>query len=161
MLHIRPARPGDAEVIAGLIRDLAAYENLAHEAEATPAQLDAVLFGASPRVFCDLADWDGLTVGLALWFYNFSTFRGRHGIWLEDLYVRPEQRGRGIGKALITALAKRCTAEGLGRLEWSVLDWNVSAIGFYEGLGAEVMPDWRICRLTGAALEAAGGGAEG
>lgn len=157
MLRIRDAAIGDGPLIAGFIRELAEYEKLAHEAQADPAELERSLFGVSPKVFCDIAEWDGQPVGFALWFYNFSTFRGRHGIYLEDLFVRPDQRGRGVGKALITGLARRCVAQGLGRLEWAVLDWNVSAIGFYEGLGAAVMPDWRICRLTGAALEAVGG----
>jgi GNAT superfamily N-acetyltransferase len=157
MLNIRPADATDAALISELIRDLAEYEKLAHEAQATPADVERALFGPSPKAFCDIAELDGEPVGLALWFYNFSTFRGRHGIYLEDLFVRPAARGKGVGKALITGLARRCVREGLARLEWAVLDWNVSAIGFYEGLGARVMDDWRICRLTGAALEQVGG----
>ena len=156
MLTIRPARPGDEALVSDLIRALAEYEKLAHEAEATPADVARALFSPAPKAFCDIAEWDGEPVGFALWFYNYSTFRGRHGIYLEDLFVRPAARGKGAGKALITGLARRCVEQGLPRLEWSVLDWNVSAIGFYEGLGAKVMDDWRICRLTGEALVAVG-----
>jgi GNAT superfamily N-acetyltransferase len=112
------------------------------------------LFTPRPRVFCDLAEWDGAAAGFALWFYNFSTFRGRCGIYLEDLYVRPGQRGRGIGKALLTHLAGRCQAEGLARLEWAVLDWNAPSIGFYESLGALPQSEWTVYRLTGGALQA-------
>jgi GNAT superfamily N-acetyltransferase len=157
MLTLRDAAPGDGELIAGFIRELAEYEKLAHEAQADPAELERALFGPAPKVFCDIAAWDGAPVGFALWFYNFSTFRGRHGIYLEDLYVRPDQRGRGVGKALITGLARRCIDQGLARLEWAVLEWNAPAIGFYQGLGAQVMDDWRICRLTGEALAKVGG----
>lgn len=160
MLNIRPAEPRDAALIASLVRELAEYEKLAHEAQATPADVERALFSPAPKAFCDIAEWDGEPVGFALWFYNFSTFRGRHGVYLEDLFVRPAARGRGVGKALITGLARRCVEQGLARLEWSVLDWNVSAIGFYEGLGATVMDDWRICRLTGEALAAVGAQAE-
>jgi diamine N-acetyltransferase len=156
MLAIRAARPGDEALIAGMIGELAEYEKLAHEAVATPDDVARALFSAQPRAFCDIAEWDGEPVGFALWFYNYSTFRGRHGIYLEDLFVRPAARGKGVGRALIAGLARRCVEAGLPRLEWAVLDWNVSAIGFYEGLGAEVMDDWRICRLTGEALAAAG-----
>jgi GNAT superfamily N-acetyltransferase len=156
MLTIRPARPGDEAVVSDLIRELAEYEKLAHEAVATPADVARALFSSAPKAFCDMAEWKGEPVGFALWFYNYSTFRGRHGIYLEDLFVRPAARGMGAGKALITGLARRCVEQGLARLEWSVLDWNVSAIGFYEGLGATVMDDWRICRLTGEALAAVG-----
>jgi GNAT superfamily N-acetyltransferase len=156
MLQIRQARPGDEALIAGLILELAEYEKLAHEARATPADVAAALFCAQPKAFCDIAEWDGEAAGLAIWFYNFSTFRGRHGLYLEDLFVRETARGRGIGKALITGLARRCVEEGLARLEWAVLDWNVSAIGFYEGLGARMMDDWTVCRLTGQALETLG-----
>lgn len=160
MLNIRPAEPRDAALIASLVRELAEYEKLAHEAQASPADVERALFSPAPKAFCDIAEWDGEPVGFALWFYNFSTFRGRHGVYLEDLFVRPAARGRGVGKALITGLARRCVEQGLARLEWSVLDWNVSAIGFYERLGATVMDDWRICRLTGEALAAAGAPAE-
>jgi GNAT superfamily N-acetyltransferase len=151
-LLIRPARPGEAGLVLSFIRALAEYERLTHEVEATEAGLDAALFGPSPRAFCDIAEWDGTPAGFALWFYNFSTFRARHGIWLEDLYVDPELRGRGIGKALMAGLARRCVAEGLGRLEWWVLDWNAPAIEVYRAIGARMMDDWTVCRLDGAAL---------
>lgn len=158
MIAIRPADPRDAELISSLIRELAEYERLTHEAQATPADVARALFGDQPKAFCDIAERGGEPVGFALWFYNFSTFRGRHGIYLEDLFVRPVARGEGVGKALMTRLARRCVEQGLARLEWSVLDWNASAIGFYEGLGATLMDDWRICRLTGEALERVGAG---
>lgn len=151
-LHIRPARPGEAGVVLSLIRALADYEKLADEVAATEAGLDAALFGPAPRVFCDIAEWDGAPAGFALWFYNFSTFRAQHGIWLEDLYVLPEHRGRGLGKALMAGLARRCAEEGLGRLEWWVLDWNAPAIDFYRSIGARMMDEWTVCRMDGAAL---------
>jgi GNAT superfamily N-acetyltransferase len=110
-------------------------------------------------VFCDIAEAGGAIVGFALWFYNYSTFVGRHGIWLEDLFVVPERRGGGVGKALLAALARRCTEESLGRLEWAVLDWNEPSIGFYRSLGAVALDDWRTFRLDGAALSRLAGGA--
>lgn len=157
MLTIRAAVPGDGITIHALVSALAEYERLAHEVEARPGDFEVALFGPTPRVFCDLAEWTTASgereaVGLALWFYSFSTFRGRHGIYLEDLFVRPDFRGRGIGKALLTRLARRCVAERLGRLEWSVLDWNQNAIDFYRSLGARPMHDWTVYRLTGEAL---------
>jgi GNAT superfamily N-acetyltransferase len=152
MLQIRPARPADAPLIHGLIRELAGYERLLHEAEAAEADIAAALFGPAPRVFSDIAEWNGEPCGFSLWFYSFSTFRGRHGIYLEDLYVRPGLRGRGIGKALIAELARRCRAEGLARLEWAVLDWNAPAIAFYEGLGARPQDQWTVYRLAGEPL---------
>ena len=111
------------------------------------------LFGPAPRAFCDIAEADGRAVGFALWFYNYSTFAGRHGIYLEDLFVRPEARGLGAGKALLASLARRCLAEDLGRLEWAVLDWNAPSIAFYDRLGAAAMDEWTVRRLTGEALE--------
>ena len=157
MLTIREARPEDAGLIYRFVCDLAEYEKLRHEVTTDEAEMARALFGPNARVFCDIAEWDGAPAGFAVWFYNFSTFRGRHGIYLEDLFVQPEHRGRGIGKALLTGLAQRAVAQGLARVEWAVLDWNVDAIGFYEGLGADVIQDWRICRLTGEALQALGG----
>jgi GNAT superfamily N-acetyltransferase len=154
MLGIRKAEPRDAALIHELICGLAEYERLAHEVDATPAQVAEALFGPEPRVFCDIAEWDGEPAGFALWFYNFSTFRGRCGIYLEDLFVRPEHRGRGIGKALLSRLARRCAEEGLARLEWAVLDWNAPSIAFYESLGARPQSDWIVYRLTEGALEA-------
>lgn len=153
-VRVREAGPDDLATIHGFILDLAAYERLSHEVEATLADLERDLFGPAPRVFCDIAEIDGAPVGFALWFYNYSTFRGRHGIWLEDLFVRPERRGAGAGLALLKALARRCADEDLARLEWSVLDWNTPAIGFYDSLGALAMDEWTTRRLTGAALEA-------
>lgn len=153
-LSIRPARPGEAGLVLGFIRELAQYEKLAHEVEADEAAIEAALFGVNPRAFCDIAERDGEPIGFALWFYNFSTFRGRHGIYLEDLFVRPEHRGFGAGKALLANLARRCVAERLGRLEWWVLDWNEPAIAVYKSLGARPMDEWTVFRLTGEALEA-------
>ncbi len=136
------------------IRRLAEYEKLLHEVDATDALVDAALFGPTPRAFCDIAEFEGEPAGFALWFYSFSTFRGRHGIWLEDLFVEPAFRGHGIGKMLLQRLAQRCRDEGLTRLEWWVLDWNAPSIAFYRGIGAEPMEEWTRFRLTGAALEA-------
>src|SRR6188474_3862179 len=158
-LSIRPARPGEACLVFQFVRELAEYEKLEHEVQATEAMIDAALFGEQPRVFCDIAEWDGEPVGFALWFLNFSSFRGRFGVYLEDLFVRPDFRGRGLGKALMEKLAKRCMQEGWTRFEWAVLDWNKPAIDFYRAIGATVMDDWRICRLTGAALANFAGGA--
>lgn len=156
-LVIRPAEPADVPAIVGLIRALADYERLLSEMQAGEDDLAAALFGGAPRVFCDVACVEGRTVGFALWFYTFSTFVGRHGIWLEDLFVEPERRGHGIGKALLSGLAARCLAENLGRLEWTVLDWNAPSIAFYESQGARPMADWTTYRLTGDALAAMGG----
>jgi len=151
-LALRPARPEDAALILSFVRELADYEKLLHEVEATEDDIVRDLFGPNPRVFCDIAEWDGQPAGLALWFYNYSTFRGRHGIYLEDLYVSPAFRGRGIAKALMRNLARRCIAEGLGRFEWWVLDWNEPAIRFYRSIGARPMDAWTVQRVTGEAL---------
>lgn len=134
------------------MRELAAYEQLASEVQSTPAMLEEALFCAAPRVFCDLAEVDGAAAGIALWFYDFSTFRGRHGIHLEDLFVRPAFRGRGIGRKLLGRLAARCVLEDLPRLSWAVLDWNQPAIDFYRAQGAVLLDDWTGCRLSGEAL---------
>jgi len=155
---LRPAAPTDAPEILALIRELADYEHLLHEVDATREGLHAALFGPTPRVFCDLAEQDGVIAGFALWFYSFSTFRGRHGIYLEDLFVRPAMRGRGIGRALLSGLASRCLREDLARLEWSVLDWNEPALAFYRTLGARGMKDWIPHRVTGEALLTLAGG---
>ncbi len=152
-LVIRAAVPGDSRLILGFIQELAAYEKLAHQVEANEADLDSTLFGDNPRVFCEIADWQGVAVGFALYFYNFSTFQGRHGIWVEDLYVQEHMRGRGIGRRLLESLACRCAREGLGRMEWSVLDWNAPAIAAYRAIGAVPMDEWTVQRLTGEALE--------
>jgi GNAT superfamily N-acetyltransferase len=153
MLEIRPAEPSDSALIFGFVRKLAEYERLLREVVATEADVVRDLFGANPRVFCDLAFWDGAPAGFALWFLNYSTFRGRHGLYLEDLFVEPALRGRGIGKALLKRLAVRCQAEGLSRLEWMVLDWNIPSIAFYKSLGAVAVDDWTVFRLTGDALK--------
>jgi len=151
-LSIRPAAAGDTGLIVRFIRDLAAYEKLEHEAKASEADILRDLFGPAPRVFCDIAEWDGEPVGFALWFYTYSTFQGRHGIWLEDLFVDPAMRGKGAGKALLQNLAQRCVAENLGRLEWWVLDWNEPSIAFYTAQGAVLQDDWTKCRVDGDAL---------
>ena len=158
MISIRPAAPADAPLIFDLIRELAEYEKLAHAVDATPEMIAEALFGATPRLFCDIAEYDGEAAGLAIWFLNFSTFRGRHGIYLEDLFVRPAYRGKGLGKALMARLAARCVEQGYARFEWSVLDWNAPSIAFYQSIGADVLPDWKICRMSGEALAAFGGG---
>ena len=158
-LIIRDAARGDVPIILDFIMKLAVYERLAHEAVATVADLERDLFGAAPKVFCQLAEIDGEPAGFALWYYTFSTFQGRHGIWLEDLFVNPETRGHGVGKALLTDLAQRCVREGLGRYEWNVLDWNQPSIDFYVSQGAMFLDDWRRCRVSGAALEKLGAAA--
>lgn len=151
-LSIRSAGPGDEALILDFIKQLAEYERLSHEVEATAADLTRDLFGKQPRVICEIAEWGGDPVGFALWFYTYSTFRGRHGIWLEDLFVVPEERGHGIGKALLAHLAKRCSNEKLGRLEWWVLNWNAPSIEFYKAQGAVLQDEWTVCRVDGEAL---------
>ena len=153
-LAIRPARPGEASLVFQFVRELAEYEKLEHEVQATEAMIDAALFGEQPRVFCDIAEWDGEPVGFAVWFLNFSTFSGRPGIYLEDIFVRPAFRGRGVGKALMVHLARKCVENGWARLQWSVLDWNTPSIEFYKSLGAELMDEWTVCRVGGPALTA-------
>jgi GNAT superfamily N-acetyltransferase len=154
---IRPATRADAALIFALICELADYEKLAHEVKATEADIAAILFDPSPRAFCDIAELDGEAVGFALWFYNVSTFEGRYGLYLEDLFVRPQARGRGAGLALLRRLAQRCCDEGLARLEWAVLDWNELAINLYDALGATAKSEWITRRLSGAALAALAG----
>jgi GNAT superfamily N-acetyltransferase len=151
-LSIRRAEPRDASLVFSLIRELAEYERLAHEVDATETDIAAALFAEQPRVFADIAEWNGEPAGFALWFYNFSTFRGRHGLYLEDLFVRPDFRSKGIGKALLRHLARRCVAEGLPRLEWWVLDWNEPALRFYRSIDALPMDEWTVQRVTGEAL---------
>ncbi|MBR0938425.1 GNAT family N-acetyltransferase [Bradyrhizobium jicamae] len=153
-LTIRRARPNEAGLVFALVRELADYEKLAHEVRASEADIAEALFGANPRLFCDIAEWNGEPAGFAVWFVNFSTFSGRHGIYLEDLFVRPALRGKGIGKALLAHLAKECLANGWSRLQWAVLDWNAPSIAFYKSLGAELMDEWTICRVSGPALDA-------
>ena len=149
---LRPAVQGDSAVVFELVRALAAYERLLDHVDATEEMLSAALFCDHPRLFCDLVEVDGVIVGFAVWYYNFSTFRGRAGLYIEDLFVRPEARGRGYGKALLTHLAARCVREGLARLEWSVLDWNEPSIAFYQAHGAQLMNDWTMCRVSDQAL---------
>ena len=151
-LVIRPATPADAGLVLSFIRELAEYEKLLHEVEAREGDIARDLFGEQPRVFCEIAEWGGEPVGFALWFYTYSTFQGRHGLYLEDLFVRPEQRGRGIGKALLANLARRCLDEGLGRLRWWVLNWNEPSIAFYRSLGAGSHEEWTTFGLSGEAL---------
>ncbi len=151
-LSIRSAGRDDAALIVKFVADLAAYEKLSHEAKATEADIVRDLFGPHPRVFCEVAEWDREPVGFALWFYTYSTFQGRHGIWLEDLFVEPAARGRGIGKALLVDLAQRCVREGLGRLEWWVLDWNQPSIDFYLSQGGVLQDEWTKVRVDGDAL---------
>jgi GNAT superfamily N-acetyltransferase len=152
-IAIRPATPADTPLILDFIRGLAAYEKLSHEVAADEAQLRRTLFAAPPVAHCVLGFADGAPAGFALYFFNYSTFLARPGLYLEDLFVQPEFRGRGIGKALLLHLAQLANARGCGRMEWSVLDWNQPAIAFYESLGARRMTEWQICRLTGAALQ--------
>jgi GNAT superfamily N-acetyltransferase len=154
VIAIRAATPEDAQLIAGFIRALAEYEKLLHEVKIDAAGVTAALFGPNPRAFCDLAEVGGAPVGFAVWFYNFSTFEGAFGIYLEDLFVVPEARGSGAGMALMRRLAQRCRDEGLARLEWAVLDWNAPAIGFYDRLGASAKTEWITRRLSGEALAA-------
>ena len=151
---IRPATPEDATAIVGLIRELAEFEKLAHLVVVTPEALAQQLFGPRPAAEAVVAGEPGAVVAFALYFHNFSTFLGRPGLYLEDLYVQPAHRGRGLGRALLRHLGALAVARGCGRFEWSVLDWNERAIRFYEAMGATVMPDWRICRVTGPALAA-------
>ena len=158
-LTIRRARPGEAGLVLSFVRELADYEKLLHEVEATEAGIDAALFCENPRLFCEFAEWNGEPAGFAVWFFNFSTFSGRSGIYLEDLFVRPELRGNGIGKALLVHLARECVTNGWSRLQWSVLDWNAPSIAFYKSLGGEMMEEWTICRVGGPALTALARGA--
>ena len=137
-----------------LVRELAEYEKLSHEVEATETMIADALFCENPRLFCEIAEWNGDVAGFAVWFINFSTFSGRSGIYLEDLFVRPALRGKGIGKALLSHLAKECVTQGWSRLQWSVLDWNTPSIEFYKSLGAVLMDEWTVCKVAGPALSA-------
>ena len=153
MLNIRPATRADAAVIASLVRELAEYEKLSHEAIATAADFLRELDSSSPVIHVLIAEWNGAAVGFALYFFNFSTFVGRPGLYLEDLFVRPAQRANGIGRALLRALARIARERNCGRMEWAVLDWNEPALRFYESLGARQMNEWVIHRLTAAQIE--------
>ncbi|MCU1675745.1 MAG: family acetyltransferase [Frankiales bacterium] len=154
--HIRPATDTDVPAILGLIRELATYEREPDAVVATEQSLTAALFGDDPKVWASIVEHDGEPAGFVLWFLNFSTWEGRHGVYIEDLYVREEHRGRGYGTALMQTLAALCLERGYARLEWAVLDWNTPAIGFYERIGARQMTDWTVCRLDGDALAALG-----
>jgi len=153
-LLIRRARPDEAGVVFALVCELAEYEKLSHEVDATEQSIADALFGDNPILFCDIAEWNGEVAGFAVWFNNFSTFSGRTGIYLEDLFVRPSMRGKGIGKALLAHLAKVCVDSGWSRLQWSVLDWNTPSIAFYKSLGAVMLDEWKLCKVTGPALAA-------
>jgi len=157
---LRAATPDDVTLIRELIEGLADYERLRHECVATDASLRETLFGARPYAEVVIADVDGSAAGFALFFHNYSTFLAKPGIYLEDLFVRPEQRGRGVGKALLQRLAQLAVERGCGRLEWSVLDWNADAIGFYRSLGARPQDEWTVFRVTGDALTQLASGEE-
>ncbi len=155
---LRPARPEDLPAIVGLITELAQFEKLEHLVVVTPESLRPHLFGPRPAAEAVVGEVGGQVVAFALFFTNFSTFLGRPGLYLEDLYVQPAHRGTGLGKTLLQHLAALAVERGCGRFEWSVLDWNQRAIDFYEAMGATVMPEWRICRVTGEKLAALGRG---
>jgi GNAT superfamily N-acetyltransferase len=156
-LAIRPATRADLPLIAEFIRDLAEYERLSHEVRFDEARLGENLFGPRPYAEVLIGEIDGTPQGFALFFHNFSTFEGRPGLYLEDLFVRPQARGAGLGKALLAHLARLCVERACARLEWSVLDWNEPSIGFYKGLGARMMDEWTVMRVDGEALKTLAG----
>ncbi len=155
---IRPATPADVPTLVALIQSLAEYEQLAHEVAGNPGDLARGLFGERPYAEAVLAEVDGTTAGMALYFFNFSTFLMQPGLYLEDLFVLPDHRRQGVGQALLRYLGKLALDRGCGRFEWSVLDWNTPAIEFYQRMGAEIKPEWQLCRLTGDALQTFGQG---
>jgi GNAT superfamily N-acetyltransferase len=155
-MKIRPARKEEVGIVLQLIHDLAHYEKAPNEVEATEKELLATIFVDNPKVFCDVVDVDGEIVGMAIWFLNYSTWQGKHGIYLEDLYIKSEYRGHGYGKALLKHLAKICDDKGYGRFQWWVLDWNSPAIEFYRSLGAVAMDEWTVYRVSGNALKELG-----
>jgi GNAT superfamily N-acetyltransferase len=155
-MKIRPARQEEVGVVLQLIHDLAVYEKAPNEVEATEKELLETIFSSDPKVFCDLVEVDGEIAGMAIWFLNYSTWQGKHGIYLEDLFIKPEFRGRGYGKALLKHLAKICDDKGYGRFQWWVLDWNSPAIEFYRSLGAVAMDEWTVYRVSGQALKELG-----
>ena len=155
-MKIRPARQEEVGVVLQLIHDLAVYEKAPNEVEATEKKLLETIFSSDPKVFCDLVEVDGEIAGMAIWFLNYSTWQGKHGIYLEDLFIKPEYRGRGYGKALLKHLAKICDDKGYGRFQWWVLDWNSPAIEFYRSLGAVAMDEWTVYRVSGQALKELG-----
>ena len=150
---IRPAKSEEVGEVLQLINDLATYEKAPEQVEASEEDLLNTIFASDPRVFCDLVEVDGQIAGMAIWFLNYSTWQAKHGIYLEDLFIKPEYRGRGYGKALLKHLAKICDEKGYGRLQWWVLDWNSPAIEFYKSLGAEAMDEWTVYRTSGKALK--------
>jgi GNAT superfamily N-acetyltransferase len=150
--RIRPVESSDVGAVVGLVHELADYERAAEDCHLTGVQLEAALFGEDPALFGHVAVVDHEVVGCSLWFRNFSTWHGVHGIYLEDLFVQPDHRGQGLGRALLVELARECIRRGYARLEWSVLDWNEPSIGFYRSLGAESQDEWSIFRLTDAPL---------
>ena len=158
-MTVRPARPDDVDDLFAMVCELASYERAEHEVDSSPPDLAAALFGPDPAVFCHVADDGEGPLGFALWYVTYSTWTGRHGIWLEDLYVREQNRGRGHGQALLAALAAECASRGYRRLEWAVLDWNHPARTFYASIGASSLDEWTVNRLDGAALDDLAGAA--
>ena len=152
-MKIRPARQEEVGIVLQLIHDLAVYEKAPNEVEATEKELLETIFSSDPKVFCDLVEVDGEIAGMAIWFLNYSTWQGKYGIYLEDLFIKSEFRGRGYGKALLRHLAKVCDEKGYGRFQWWVLDWNSPAIEFYRSLGAVAMDEWTVYRVSGQALK--------
>ena len=152
-MKIRPAKREEVGEVLQLIQDLATYEKAPDQVEASKDDLLNTIFTKEPRVFCDLVEVDGQIAGMAIWFLNYSTWQAKHGIYLEDLYIKPEFRARGYGKALLKHLAQICDKEGYGRLQWWVLDWNSPAIEFYKSFGAEAMDEWTVYRTSGQALK--------
>ena len=152
-MKIRPAKREEVGDVLQLIQDLATYEKAPDQVEASRDDLLNTIFAKEPRVFCDLVEVDGQIAGMAIWFLNYSTWQAKHGIYLEDLYIKPEFRARGYGKALLKHLAQICDKEGYGRLQWWVLDWNSPAIEFYKSFGAEAMDEWTVYRTSGQALK--------
>ena len=152
-MKIRPAKREEVGEVLQLIQDLATYEKAPDQVEASKDDLLNTIFTKEPRVFCDLVEVDGQIAGMAIWFLNYSTWQAKHGIYLEDLYIKPEFRARGYGKALLKHLAQICDREGYGRLQWWVLDWNSPAIEFYRSFGAEAMDEWTVYRTSGQALK--------
>ena len=150
---VREARPEDSASILHFINELAVYEKLAHEVETSEAMIEATLFGPDAKAFCLICEIDDEAVGFAIYFYNYSTWLGKYGIYLEDLYVPPEHRGKGAGKALLIHIASIAIQNNCGRFEWSVLDWNTPSIEFYKALGAREMSDWHMYRVDGEALQ--------
>ena len=155
-MRIRSARVEDAPIILQLIKELADFERAPDEVEASEKDIVETIFAEEPKVFCEVVETDDEIAGMAIWFLNYSTWQGKHGIYLEDLYIRPEFRGHGFGKALLKHLATICNERGYGRFQWWVLDWNESAIEFYRGLGAEAMDEWTVYRVSGKGLKELG-----